>query len=65
MKIFVNLARLEIGQLFTQGTMQGHPCNWTHFYLFLKNTGNKIDFFFTFLQINCSAGFLHKGYPFL
>ena len=26
MKIFVNVARLEIGQLFTQGTRQGHPC---------------------------------------
>ena len=27
MKIFVNLARLEIGQLFTQGTRWGHPRN--------------------------------------
>ena len=26
MKIFVNVARLEIGQLFTQGTRLGHPC---------------------------------------
>ena len=25
MKIFVNVARLEIGQLFTQGTRWGHP----------------------------------------
>ena len=23
---FVNLAKLEIGQLFTQGTRRGHPC---------------------------------------
>ena len=26
MKIFVNVARLEIGQLFTQGVRWGHPC---------------------------------------
>ena len=26
MKIFVNEVRLEIGQLFTQGTRWGHPC---------------------------------------
>ena len=26
MKIFVNAARLEIGQLFTQGARRGHPC---------------------------------------
>ena len=26
MKIFVNVARLEIGQLFTQGVRLGHPC---------------------------------------
>ena len=26
MKIFVNLAWLEIGQLFTQGMRRGHPC---------------------------------------
>ena len=26
MKIFVNVARLEVGQLFTQGTRWGHPC---------------------------------------
>ena len=25
-KRFVNLARLEIGQLFTQGARRGHPC---------------------------------------
>ena len=25
-KIFVNVARLEIGQLFTQGVRLGHPC---------------------------------------
>ena len=25
-KIFVNVARLEIGQLFTQGMRRGHPC---------------------------------------
>ena len=26
MKIFVKVARLEIGQLYTQGTRRGHPC---------------------------------------
>ena len=26
LKVFVNVARLEIGQLFTQGWRQGHPC---------------------------------------
>ena len=26
MKIFVNIARLEIGQLFTEGMKWGHPC---------------------------------------
>ena len=26
MKMFVNAARLNIGQLFTQSTRQGHPC---------------------------------------
>ena len=26
MKRFVNVARLEIGQLFTQGMRWGHPC---------------------------------------
>ena len=26
MKIFVNVARLEIGQLLSQGTRQGHQC---------------------------------------
>ena len=26
MKVFVNVARLKIGHLFTQGARQGHPC---------------------------------------
>ena len=26
MKIFVNVPRVEIDQLFTQGTRRGHPC---------------------------------------
>ena len=26
MKLFVNVERLEIGQLFTQCSRQGHPC---------------------------------------
>ena len=26
MKIFVDVARLEIGQLFTKGARRGHPC---------------------------------------
>ena len=31
MKMFVTIARLDIGQLFTQSTRRGHPCTWTHF----------------------------------
>ena len=31
MKIFVNLARFEIGQLFTQGARRGILVLWTHF----------------------------------
>ena len=34
MKIFVNVARLEIGQLFTQGMRWGHPCTMDTFLLF-------------------------------
>ena len=34
MKIFVNVARLEIGQLFTEGTRQGHPCTLDTFLVF-------------------------------
>ena len=30
-KIFVNVARLEIGQLFTQGARLGHPCTLDKF----------------------------------
>ena len=26
MKMFVNMARLDVGQLFTQSARQGHPC---------------------------------------
>ena len=36
MKIFVNVARLEIGQLFTQGARRGHPCTLDTF-LFQHN----------------------------
>ena len=34
MKIFVNVARLEIGQLFTQGTRWWHPCTLDTFLVF-------------------------------
>ena len=37
MKIFVNVARLEIGQLFTQGTRRGHPCTLNIFLVSLYN----------------------------
>ena len=33
MKIFVNVARLEISQLFTQGPRRGHPCTLDTFLL--------------------------------
>ena len=36
MKIFVNVARLEIGQLFTQGARRGHPCTLDTFLVILK-----------------------------
>ena len=35
MKIFVNVAMLEIGQLFTQGMRWGHPCTMDTFLVFL------------------------------
>ena len=35
MKIFVNVARLEIGQLFTQGARRGHPCTVDTFLVFI------------------------------
>ena len=36
MKIFVNVARLKIGKLFTQGTRLGHPCTLDTFLVFLE-----------------------------
>ena len=42
MKIFVNAARLEIGQLFTQGTRWDIRVLWTHFKFQCKN-----EFYFT------------------
>ena len=36
MKIFVNVSRLEIGQLFTQGMRRGHPCTLVTFLVYLK-----------------------------
>ena len=35
MKIFVNVARLEIGQLFTQGMRRGHLCTLDKFLVFV------------------------------
>ena len=35
MKIFVTVARLEIGQLFTQGMRQGHLCTLDTFLVLL------------------------------
>ena len=37
-KTFVNVARLEIGQLFTQGARQGHPCTLDTFLVFDRNS---------------------------
>ena len=34
MKIFVNVARLEIGQLFTQSMRRGHPCTLDTFLVY-------------------------------
>ena len=35
MKIFLNVARLEVGQLFTQGTRRGHSCTLYTFLVYL------------------------------
>ena len=37
MKIFVNVANLEIGQLFTQGTKRGHSCTLDTFLVFYNH----------------------------
>ena len=34
MKIFVKVARLEIGPLYSQGTRRGHPCTLDTFLVF-------------------------------
>ena len=34
MKMFVNIARLDIGQLFTQSGRWGHPCTLDTFLAF-------------------------------
>ena len=36
MKIFVNVEKLEIGQLFTQGARRGHPCTLDIFLVLLS-----------------------------
>ena len=35
MKMFVNIARLDICQLFTQSVRRGHPCTLDTFLVFL------------------------------
>ena len=35
MKIFVNVPRLEIGQLFIHGMRRGHPCTLDTFLVFV------------------------------
>ena len=44
MKMFVNVARLDIGQLFTQSTRWGHLCTLDTFlvdWIFIKLAGNE------------------------
>ena len=43
-KILVNVARLEIGQLFTKGTRRGHHCTLDTFLVSIKcpSLGNRI-----------------------
>ena len=43
MKIFVNVARLEICQLFTQGTSRGHPCTLDTFLVYLITSVFTLD----------------------
>ena len=57
MKIFVNVARLEIGQLFTPGTRRGHPCTLDTFlvYVILLNETlhcYRMGIFFSIFNIN-------------
>ena len=51
MKMFVNVARLDIGQLFTQGARQGHPCT--------------LDTFLVLLFFFLCVFFFHKNLPLL
>ena len=37
MEMFVNVGRLEISQLFTQGARRGHPCTLDTFQFFIGN----------------------------
>ena len=46
MKIFVNVARLEIGQLFTQGARRGHPCTLDTFLVSYCDT-------FAYMYLEC------------
>ena len=48
MKIFVNVARLEIGQLFTQGTRRWHPCTLDTFLVSDCKLNHTYFFFFFF-----------------
>ena len=57
MKIFVNLARLEIGQLFTQGTRRGHPCTLDIFVVVVFHASFFFKFFF--FLISGYASFKH------
>ena len=34
MKVFVNIARLDIGQLFTESARRGHPCTLDTFLVY-------------------------------
>ena len=57
MKIFVNVARLEIGQLFTLDMRRGHPCTLDTFLVRYECIAvTKLYFVYRFVSINRLVG---------
>ena len=50
MKIFVSVARLEIGNLFTQGTRRGYPCTLDIVLVHTRSTFKNATFLFAFFS---------------
>ena len=63
MKMFVNVARLDIGQLFTQSTRRGHPCTLDTF-LFIHLVEPKTmfsDLFYIYCILFCHKNYTNLG----